>query len=482
MRKGVNMKKIHELLDEVDINEEININIEDMSLEEKQNILNLTLQKSGINKKATKRRLILPIAAAFTLILSFAAVFAQGGISTIYYKLFGENIRYVNEMGTVINESHTSNGITFNVANMLGDENSFYIIFQLIKEDGESFKDSDYIYFDSLNLNIGSGGYTWYQIEDDDASDNKATFILAGNTKKKIVGDKLTLIARDFTEYSIIEPTSPFDPYDFLTNNSEYLNQEVIKNKDKTPVTNNNLHPEEQEKEELIYNLTPNYVLPWKYSKIFVDDNSKDVYIDNIGFVENKLCIRFAQTNSEDNSIGEIYFVNKNDSKDILYDEFVITDDIDGIEYSYYIFNLKNVNELKNYKLYYNIVNKLSSTTGTWEVKFKANYKNTSKIIKVNKETDIEGNRYTVKNIKVSPIAINVEMSNNLLDKMNNLVYNLSNGVSVVMKDGSTVEVSESGSNTNTLISTVNLMFKQPIDMKQIDKVIIGNIEVFVDL
>jgi hypothetical protein len=73
-----------------------------------------------------------------------------------------------------------------------------------------------------------SGGYTWYQIEDDDKSDNKATFILSGNTKKKVAGDKLTLRAIDFTEYSIEEPVNKFDPYSFLINNQDYLRQEFV--------------------------------------------------------------------------------------------------------------------------------------------------------------------------------------------------------------------------------------------------------------
>ena len=151
-----------------------------------------------------------------TLILSFAAVFAQGGLSNIYYKLFGDNTKYVREMGTVINESCSSKGITLNVASMLGDENAFYIIFELIKDKGESFENSDYIYFDRLSLDINSsGGYTWYQIEDDDKNDNKATFILAGNTKKKVTGDKLTLRVADFTEYNTKEPVNKFEPYSF---------------------------------------------------------------------------------------------------------------------------------------------------------------------------------------------------------------------------------------------------------------------------
>ena len=140
------MKKIHELLDDINLDD---INMEDENLdiiesnltkEERNRILQGTLNKAGLKRKTfLGRKSILPLVAAMTLVLSFAVVFAQGGLSNIYYKLFGDSTRYVTEMGTVIDKSSTSNGVTLNVASMVGDENAFYIIFELIKENGESF-------------------------------------------------------------------------------------------------------------------------------------------------------------------------------------------------------------------------------------------------------------------------------------------------------------------------------------------------------
>lgn len=477
------MKKIHELLDDINIeNENIIINQTAMSKEEKNRILELTLNKTNLNnKKSTKKRFVIPLAAAMTLVLSFAVVFAQGGLSNIYYKLFGENIKYVNEIGTVINESYSSNGITFNVASMLGDEHSFYIIVELIKENEETFKDTDYIEFEELHMDLkSSGGYTWYQVEDDDASDNKATFILAGNTKKKIVGDKLTLYAKDFTEYSIKEAVKRFDVYDFLLNNNEYINQELIENLQKSVDNNtdNSLPSEVINKMNEMYNLTPNYVLPWKYSRIFVEENYHAKYIDNIGFADNKLCIRFASINEEENGLGEIYFINKNNPEDLLYNEFMFIEGKGGINYEYYIFDIKDMEELKKYNFKYDIVNKVDTTEGYWEVTFRADYKNTSKIIRLNKEANISGKKYNIKNVKISPIALNIEMKNNLLDTFQEPAHNFNEAVSVVMKDGSTAEISSSGSSTNSLSSSINLMFKQPIDTTQIDIIKIGDLEI----
>ncbi len=477
------MKYIHGLLEDINIdNENMKTNEHYMSETEKNRILELTLNKANLNNnKSTKKRYILPLAAAMTLILSFAAVFAQGGLSNIFHKLFGENIKYVNEMGTVIDESNSSNGVTFNVANMLGDENSFYIIFELIKEDGESFKDTDYIQFENLHLDFkSSGGYSWYQIEDENAGDNKATFILSGNTKKKIAGDKLTLYAEDFAEYSINEPANAFNVYDYLSANGEYINQQLIDNSQKTqaPDEDARITQEEVDKMDLIYSLTPNYVLPWKYINIPVEENLKDIYIDNVGFAENKLCIRFAVKDSEEHSLETLNFVNKNNPEDIKHNEFMLTEKKDGIDYEYYVFDISNMEELKNYDFIYTIENKLKTTTGKWEVKFKANYKNTTKIITVNKETEINNKKYIVKNIKISSIALNIEMSNNLADTMEHPSHNFNDAAAVIMKDGTTPENSGSGSSTNSLSSAINIMFKQPIDITQIEKITIGTLEI----
>lgn len=500
------MKNMHELIDDIDVEKgNIEISEEDMSREEKIRISELTLSKLNMkNKKSFNKKLVLVLAASMTIILSFAVVFAQGGFNSIYYRLFGENIRYVNEMGTPIDEKYTSKGtvynlankfgkegtssenITLNVANMLGDEHSFYIIFELIKENGESFKDSDYIEFESLRLNFKtSGGYTWYQVEDDDSNDNKATFILAGNTKKKITGDKLSLYIKSFTEYSVKNPSEGFDAYNFLLNHDEYFNQKLIENTQKSSgkfvpsqESNENMPDEAINKMNEIYRLTPNYVLPWKYSDISVEKNFQDIYIDNIGFVEDKLCIRFAFMNEEENKLGDIYFVNKNNEKDVMHNGLMLTDEKDGVNCAYYIFDIKNMEELKNYNLKYEISKKLSTTEGEWEVKFKADYKNTTRTIKLNEEAEINGKKYTVKNVKISPIAVNIEMKNNLAETLKDPAHNLTDAASVIMKDGTTAELSSGGSGTNALSSSVNLMFKRPIDTNEIEKIKIGDIEI----
>ena len=238
---------------------------------------------------------------------------------------------------------------------------------------------------------------------------------------------------------------------------------------------------EQKEKVEEMYQLTPNYVLPWKYANIPMEDGIDEIFIDNIGFVENKLCIRIARSNSEDYSLGEIYFVNTNNSEEILYADFMFPEEINDINYYYYIYDIKDMEELKNYSLYYDIVDKLNTTIGEWSVTFKADYKNTTETKRINKEVTIDGKRYTVKNIKISPIALNVELKNNLSDKYDDPVHELYGKVSVIMKDGRKIEPSSSGSSSNSINTSINLMFNQPVNTADIGKIIIGDTEISYD-
>ena len=75
-----------------------------------------------------------------------------------------------------------------------------------------------------------------------------------------------------------------------------------------------------------------------------------------------------------------------------------------------------------------------------------------------------------------------MEFRNNLSDKYDDPVYGqLYEKVSVVMKDGTKIEPSSSGSSSNPFKTIINLMFKKTINTAEIDKIIIGDIEINYD-
>lgn len=484
----INLKKIDELFNDFEIEDtEINMKEEKMTKAETDKIKELTMLKCGIkkNSKYFNKRLIFPMAAVLTLILSFAVVYAEGGFSNIFNSLFGENIKYVSDMGTVINEGCSSNGTKLNVVSMLGDENSFYIVFELIKENGETFEKSDIIEFKNLHLYFnGSGGYSYNQIKDDNDRDNKATFMLVGDTAKKTAGKKLMIAITDFTEYDNVEVSEGFSLYDFLESNDGYLNQALEKNiqKSTSVVVDNMMTEEEKKKIEYINSLNPINVLPVKYSDFSISNEFNDISINNIGFADGKLCLRVKSLESKDFNTAYIYFENIKDKGNLKYDEYMYTEEQNGGKYNYYIFDIKNMEELKNYSFKYFVTKKIKNTKGNWEVSFKANYINTSKKINVNKEIEVEGKRYTVKNIKLSPISLNIELRNNIVDEIKNPMDDLGDIVAVNMKDGSVIKIRNSSISSNPLSATMNFIFRQPVDTSLIDTVKIDNIEIKVNL
>ncbi|WP_312832844.1 DUF4179 domain-containing protein [Sedimentibacter saalensis] len=481
------MKKTDDLFDDFSLHEDINIHEENITEIELERIKKLTLSKMGL-KKSTKKKFIIPLAASFILVLSFAAVFAQGGLSNIYFKLFGENIKYVNDMGTVIDKSSSSNGVTLNVANMVGDENSFYIIVELIKENGENFAEKGNVDFENLSLDFGgSGGYTWYMTEDENPSDNKATFLLVGNTERKSAGRKLTLKASNFTEYTIEDPSVDFDPYGFLKRNADYQNQVLVENMNKESMViplDTQASEEEKQKIEFINNIIPSQILPYNNDDIYTEDNigeNKGIIVDNIGFAEGKLCIRILREEYGNLSLGDFYFESKIDVEDRKYNEYSISEEYERKQYDYFIFDIKSMEELANYDFVYNTVNRKDTTTGTWEVTFKADYKNATRTYNVNKKIEVEGKRYLIKELKISPISLTVKLNNDIIDNIKNRGHNFNGAVSVVMKDGSTAELSSWGASTRPLTSTLNTIFQKPVDVNNIKSVIISGTEVTIN-
>lgn len=482
------MKKTDELFDDFSLQDEhINIHEENITEIELERIKRLTLSKMDI-KKSTKKKFILPLAACFVLVLSFAAVFAQGGLSTIYYKLFGENIKYVNDMGTVIDKSSTSNGVTFNVANMVGDENSFYIIVELIKENGENFAEKGNVEFENLSLDFGgSGGYSWYMTEDEDPGDNKATFLLVGNTERKSAGKKFTLKANNFTEYTIENSTADFDAYGFLNRNADFQNQVLVENMNKESMLipfDTQAPEEEKEKIEFTNNIIPSEILPFKNTDFFTEDNvqeNKGIIVDNIGFAEGKLCIRFLREEYGNLSLGDFYFQNQNDSDDRIYNAYSISEEYEGRQYDYFIFDMKNMEDLENYDFVFNTVNKKDTVTGSWEVTFKADYKNATRTYNVNKKIEIKGKRYLIDELKISPISLTVKLNNDIIDNIKNRGHNFNEAVSVVMNDGTTVELSSWGTSTRALTSTLTMIFQKPVDVNSIKSVVISGVEVTIN-
>lgn len=86
-----------------------------------------------------------------------------------------------------------------------------------------------------------------------------------------------------------------------------------------------------------------------------------------------------------------------------------------------------------------------------------------------------------VKNIKLSPIALTADLTNNFRDNLANSSHMLNEAIEIVMKDGSYVKLKSWGASTNPFRSHINITFDNPIDVNQIDKVFIDDLSIKVN-
>lgn len=165
------MKHIDELLEEIHLREEDYemFQEEPVTDEELQEIKNRVLEvvrkeKVGedivaeatvteLEKKRRRKikRWILPLVATLAIGSSLAAGVASGNLSEIFHVIFGENTANIGDSGLELGISDTQQGITLNVQGIVGDKQNAIILFDLTKEEGESFKGNN-IEFGKLNF------------------------------------------------------------------------------------------------------------------------------------------------------------------------------------------------------------------------------------------------------------------------------------------------------------------------------------------
>lgn len=438
------------------------------------------------------KRKIISIAASITIILSFVGVLAQNSLSNIYYEMFGENIKYVEDMYTQINKSYSNNGIKLNVLNIIGDENSFYIIFEIEKEDGKSFNDKDYLMFERFHLDLGVQSSNGFVLEPIEGDKGKITYAIKGNASKKIFNKQMSISLKNIEVYNENYVDTNFDMYDFLINNSEYLKQnpegnnykkkllQELKNLKDTNLNNDpNLEEEIVGKTEYEYEIEPKNILSKNKQNIMTFENNftvnqNNISINNIGFVDGKFSI-ILHLDSENTEINDIKLVNKFDIDDYKLYEWSRIEE----EYIYYTFDVKNMDDIKDYKLNYTISETKEKISGEWSVNFKASHKNLTKKINVNKKIYIDEKEYNIKDIKISPISLNIKINENIIEKIKNPSnYISSEDILVEMKDGTFIESISGGTSNSDGKITLNLIFEKPIDIKNVKSVKIGDIDI----
>lgn len=210
------MKSIDEMMENYQVNEDILDLNSTLEEDEKERILKITLKKLNITeteverKKGSSRKRIAILALAATLCFGTVFAFATGifQMSDSMKKFFNmDSNEEVNShiAGTIIDKQVTKDGWTLDLKEVIGDSKNIYVLYDVIAPKGTVLGDNQYM-FRTQMMNVvegmSSGGWNSIDLEDDDLTDNKKSYMFCGNASAGVKGKTVKLTLGDYSMYN----------------------------------------------------------------------------------------------------------------------------------------------------------------------------------------------------------------------------------------------------------------------------------------
>ena len=511
------MKNIDELLEEIHLREEDceMFQEEPVTDEELQEIKNRVLEvvrkeraEEGVIEGATvtdlekkrrgkTKRWIIPLVATLAIGSSLAAGVARGNLGEIFNIIFGENTANIGDSGLELGISDTHQGITLNVQGIVGDKQNAIILFDLEKEDGESFEGNN-IEFGKLNFRVeekgllkgwnpfklygiteSSGSFGWSLVDEGYQEPDKLIFKLDATIDQNLIGAEGTLEIEDMTEVSTGYWDSEVNLEDFFKMHPELLNQTSI------PMPEDFLHytSEEELKYEgytadeikKIMNDIPTRALPSRNLNLdLYPELESNWRVDNIGFIDNQLHIRMSGTGNK--HYTPAFKDTSGNEVEMTYNitTYSSSEEKEDISKGYYIYDIKDVEALNKVKLSTYFSKELQTTKGKWQVRFKIDIKNQEKSITTDQTIPwIDNTRLEIEEMKLSNLSVQVTYKGEKL-------YNYPK-INVRFKDGKEQEAFRHGATFGDNMAECTYAFTAPIDVSEVEAIIINEVEIKVE-
>lgn len=202
------MSKIHEIINKSN-NDDLLDNEKNLSYDEKQRILNMTLNKISTKKSnvVNKKKLVIVLLVATMMIstIAMAKEFISSDLDNDFLNLFGINKddTRLDSAGEYVNKTTSGNGIDVTVRQTLGYEHTIHIILDVVAPN--NVKIPQYAHFNDAYINLSKNGSAGWGVEylDDNFNDNKASYLISYNTEIKLTNkNNINLSFEDFGYYS----------------------------------------------------------------------------------------------------------------------------------------------------------------------------------------------------------------------------------------------------------------------------------------
>jgi hypothetical protein len=489
------MKRVDELLSQIELKKEDYDLIQEEALSEEEMkelqkiVLNTIKQEQeGGGKEKIRRntkiqkikRWILPLVASAAITSTVIASVNNVSISQIFKDFFSEESTNIGESGKIVGITDSNQGITLNIQGIVGDNKTAVVMFDLTKEDGTAFSGNN-VEFGKLDYTIAgkSVAGSYHVINQEKQSTVQRTLslkpLLFNEMPENFVGSEATVKITDIIEIEEGYWKPEINLADYLEQHPECLDQQPIAMSEiflKHAVTEEELIDSgyNQSRISKIMNTQPKQGIDDKKLNLALyGGKQKEWTIDNIGFVDGQLHIRMSGKIESDYLPG---------FKDAAGNEVQMTwsgghniNSVKGI--SYYIFDIKDLENLKKATMTSYFQKELGTIKGQWEVPFTMDFKSNEKTIKTEQTISRSGAKaLTIDEMILSNLALHVTYSGDEFETIPR--------ARLVFKDGTEKEI-PGGASFDKGQAICSYRFEAPIEIANVAAIKLNDVEVRIE-
>lgn len=430
-------------------------------------------KKKQFSYKKDRRTVLIGIAV---ILVASSAIIANVGsltVKQIFSDIFKSNASNIDNNGIVLIENDECSGVILSGEGVLLDTNTMDLIFNIKKEDGSIFNE-DKIRFEDLNVDIddqldeinderGIVGWTNY-IEIDSGNDilNQRRFLLNMASASDIQNQKIRLQISNIIQYQEQELFSDINIGNYLETVPECIDQLTIPSTD-IRLTGQFLSTNSEEDRQIKASI-PKNVLDFKSLDIPLFSQEVDIKIDNMGFVDESFHIRLKRS---------YHVLRFKDEKGNDLEPSYMQRDAKG---GYYVYDIKNLEELKQLQAYICIEKETNRIEGIWQIEFRTDVE-TNKVIITPSANLNTNNRLDIVQIEVSNLSLT------LISKVNSEKRLSSPKIEINFNSGEESKIFTSAGIAPYNDSTQKYIYKfsETIDVSSIENIMIDENKISID-
>ena len=457
-------------------NTDMDILEEPISDLEARRIKRLIAKKVSQKQRGRKKGLVVALLACCIMLTGVTAfAFTELNIADAFRAIFGEKASYLDNLYP-IEESVSEAGLTVTVRGVAGYDKNAFILVDIVRDDGIHFVGNN-LDFKIRNLDVDgvsnlSTGSTGVNVVD-----GKAVITFNIQSTDDLKGNNVSLRMGNLEYRELKLEKASLDMLDSLEL-PQIGAESLIENTREVVVYKDSYAPRDTDSPYFSKYIRNPALIPGKIAEsqnlnLPLLEDKPGLLLDTAGFVDGRLHVRVLDTSKEDYH-GEVFLYMMDPQTGDIAPMMLWTEPAEIGDAVYYVYDISDVSRLEQYELMIEYYGEKESFMGMWNMEFVLDYQTEDPGFQP--VVDMRGydSSFILDEIHVTPIATTIRF-------LPRDGYEIEEGfflaAEIRMKDGSYINHTSSGASTVNQEYLDYRCFYNPIDINEIDAVIIKSWE-----